>query len=183
MRVSGSKEDLNAYLTQVGTTVTSSDDLMKQAEKEFLNGTYESAEDAEKAWADAAIDAALGPQYAHEDWAVSDTAISSLLSYAPTSVHRVIEGLRMFAPGGAIANEYGESTAKKAQAWAGRNQSKLAYANNIDFSTGSEDDWNQQYLAEMDKAKEAELVMEADKLGYDERTFETYVDILVDVNT
>ena len=183
MRASGSKEDLNAYLTQVGTTVTGSDDLMKQAEKEFLNGTYESAEDAEKAWANAAIDAALGPQYAHQDWAESDTAISSLLSYAPTSVHRVIEGLRMFAPDGAIANKYGESAAKKAQAWAGRNQSKLAYANNIDFSTGSEDDWNQQYLAEMDKAKEAELVMEADKLGYDERTFETYVDILVDVNT
>ena len=183
MRASGSKEDLNAYLTQVGTTVTGSDDLMKQAEKEFLDGTYESAEDAEKAWANAAIDAALGPQYAHEDWAESDTAISSLLSYAPTSVHRIIEGLRLFAPDGAIANKYGESTAKKAQAWAGRNQSKLAYANNIDFSTGSEDDWNQQYLAEMDKAKEAELVMEADKLGYDERTFETYVDILVDVNT
>lgn len=182
MRASGSKEDLNAYLTQVGTTVTGSDDLMKQAEKEFLDGTYESAEDAEKAWANAAIDAALGPQYAHEDWAESDTAIASLLSYAPTSVHRVIEGLRMFAPDGAIANKYGEGTAKKAQAWAGRNQSKLAYANNIDFSTGSEDDWNQQYLAEMDKAKEAELVMEADKLGYDEETFETYVDLLVDVN-
>lgn len=182
MRTSGSKEDLNAYLAQVGTTVTSSDDLMKQAEKEFLDGTYESAEDAEKAWADAAIDAALGPQYAHEDWAESDTAIASLLSYAPTSVHRVIKGLRMFAPDGAIANKYGEGTAKKAQAWAGRNQSKLAYANNIDFSTGSEDDWNQQYLAEMDKAKEAELVMEADKLGYDEETFETYVDLLVDVN-
>ena len=182
MRASGSKEDLNAYLTQVGTTVTGSDDLMKQAEKEFLDGTYESAEDAEKAWANAAIDAALGPQYAHEDWAESDTAISSLLSYAPTSVHRVIEGLRMFAPDGAIANKYGEGTAKKAQAWAGRNQSKLAYVNNIDFSTGSEDDWNQQYLAEMDKAKEAELVMEADKLGYDEETFETYVDLLVDVN-
>jgi hypothetical protein len=33
MRASGSKEDLNAYLTQVGTTVTGSDDLMKQAEK------------------------------------------------------------------------------------------------------------------------------------------------------
>lgn len=181
MKSSGTDEDLSAYTKQVGTTVTSSDTLMAEAEQKFHSKQYSTVEDAQRAWADAAIDAALGPEYADEDWAESNEAISQLMSYAPISVHRIINALKMFAPNGAISNKYGQDRATMAFEWAGNNQSKLAYANNIDFSK-SPVTWNEQYMQALQQGEEAKITQSAEKLGYNTQVFETYTDLLVDSN-
>lgn len=173
-------EDRGAYTQAIGTALQGNDEWMAEAENNFLSGQpYSTVEEAQAAWATAAINAALGPEY--NDEATNENTIAQLMNYAPTQVHRIINGIRMFEPNGAMQNKYGEQGAAAAKAWIGNDSNKLAYANNIDFSQ-PQDTWDDQYQAAMDKGEEAKITMEAQELGYDEATFETYTDLLVDTN-
>lgn len=182
-RTSRSDDDANAMFSAVGTAIEGSENLLQQAEQEFLSQSYKNVDEAMEAWAKIAFETIVGKDLAQKSGINFKDIAPQMLNYAPPKVSRVINGLNLFSAGGAIHNRYGSERAAQAQQWAGRNQSKLAYANDIDFSTGNENDWDQQYLNLLDQTQEAKIVQGANKLGYDERTFETYVDILVDVNT
>ena len=177
------EEDKTAYLTQVGTTVTGSKDLMAQAEKQFLSKQYSSVEEAEKAWGDAAIDAALGPEYANNDSAESPEAIASLLSYAPASVLRVINGLRMLQPNGAIRNKYGKERAQQIENWVGdMTDPRAQYLSSIDFSTGDPSNFDKQYYEAIEQQTYAQKTMDATKYGVSESAFKSYTEALMDNN-
>lgn len=174
------EEDKTTYLTTVGTMVSGNENLLEQAEEEFLSkvDSYKDSEEAKKAWGTAMIHAAG----ISEDYAESPEAISTLLSYATPEVYRTINGLSLFDEHGSVSNQvgYGSTKYEAIKTWFKENPDALAYADNFEFA--SDENLDNQYQNILDKQEIAKINLKADNLGYNTDAFEIYTDLLTEVN-
>ena len=179
------KETQNTLMSQINTTLETDEASLNKAVDKFVAGEpYGTAEDAQKAWANAAIKAIMGEDYSLTDMYDQETAKINLLNSAPMRVHRVINGLKSLAMHGAIYNKYGSGMASHVKQWVADTGSyKYAYLNQIDLDK-PQSTWDKQIQEVIEQENYARQKKKAeDKYKVSEDSFDNYTEAIMENNT
>ena len=178
------KETQSTLISQVNTTLETDEASLNKAVDKFIAGEpYGTAEDAQKAWANAAIKAIMGEDYSLTDMYDQETAKINLLNSAPMRVHRVINGLESLAMHGAIYNKYGSGMASHIKQWVADTGSyKYAYLNQIDLDK-PQSTWDKQIQEVIEQENYAGQKKKAeDKYKVSNDSFENYTEAIMENN-